>query len=798
MEDNKRQFFKNATPEVQDENFELFVSLVKDLKEDSYYLSKVFSDSDRNVLKKHSLELAEVMSENKENLIVIENIWKFLDKECQKQKISILKYAMNELLMQDEKEDSFKIWKATDYEIQEMLLNEFLDRYDDKEKNNLIFKGLNGLLSQENFETMLAKNGVLVDDIEDVYRLYHSIFKMNKNVNETIDLNMFDSKILGVFDLEKLARITTYPEVQSKIVEYSKVPGFCSVMGAIDDDNWVMELDGVLKNIDNYPELFDDISKEEIDEKSAKRLVQVFSQRENYFNISTVAEARNYFEIKKDICLKILNNEMVENLSPMLEQYSDEERKRFAILEMMYGIDIEEARNLIEKYGKDIDKIDVDKYGRNVIVLKGIKRILECENIGEKYEENKSIIDNELEEIHYENIADLEKDCTDMYAQMYQEILYHPQESQKLGTVEYEGTKIKVYEVQGDFNMFVRAEGACDNTYDEPESFAEKLDNPSTQYHGNCKSFIRQDSIGIANSKGVKFGYSRCENGTLLLSAPWDIMSNGANTELSTASEKWSTNCGIQFRTPEEMINHTRHSYNEFDFEKLIYDEENHKFEGDKPQYIIYVKEPETDRKSDDKWRISKKAAAQMNLPIVILDREKNVQKEWERMQELQDILVGKLENKDNISESDLIENIVLKFENNVNSVKGSKILESKYFTGKQRQDMVNNIVKYIKSIENVDFDKYQKLFNKFRDVVQGEVDKTISNTGISVAVDKYGLGFLNALRQKCSMIEVERSKRDLKEAYKRNGIETSDLSKARKFLENEKDKEHNLSVRNR
>ncbi|MCI8759996.1 MAG: hypothetical protein HFJ34_02570 [Clostridia bacterium] len=785
--DNKRQFWKNATPKEQEENFGVFITLIEELKNEDYQLVKLFSETDKTVLKKYHIELLELMKQNKENFIIVENIWKNLNSNFQKENSNILKDTIKQLMIQNE--DISKIWKVTNGEVQSDMLDELLEKCDDLEKSMEILKGLKVLLPKEKWQVFLEKNEVSTDLIESSYKLYQTIFKMNKDVHETINLKMFDDKILQTFNLEKMARLTTYPKMQERIVSLSKIKGFDAVFKSINDDNWVMELDGVLKNVENYPELLKHIANEKIDEKSAQMLVQVFSQKENYFNISTVLEARNYFERREDICQKILNNEEIENLNPILKNYSDEDRKRFAVLEMMYGIDINEAKNLVEKYGKGIEKMDANQYDKSAIALLGIKRILECENIGAKYEENKTIFDNAREEIQYTNIADLEANCLNMYAKMYQQTLYQPQKDDKVEEVEYEETKIEVYEVQDDFNMFIRAEGAC-NGYEEPKDFAENLGMPSTRYHGNCKSFIGQDSISIANSNGVKFGYSNCKDGTLLMASPWDIMSNAANAEFSTASEKWNINCGIQLRTPKEMINHTRHGYNEFDFEKLIYNEQEQKFEGDKPQYIIYVKEPNIERQEDDKWRVSKKAAKQMNLPIVMIDREKCVKRDWEKLVALQNILLGKSENKDNISESDLIESIILKFENNVNSVRASKVLASKYFTMEQRRTITTNIVKYIKSLENVDFNRYQKLFNTYREVVQNETDKTISNTGIQVSEDRYGQSYLEALNKKCIQIENQRSKRFLVDKYQEVGIRQTDIIDAKIFLEVTKNKE--------
>lgn len=773
--------WKSATPKWQEENFEKFINIVQSLKDDNYYLFMLFSKTDNNVLKKHNHELIELLNQNKDNELIVENIWKVLDIEQQNNEIDLVKDVMNELLVQNR--DISRIWKSTKGEVQQKMVDELLQKHKELGKSDDILRGLNIPLSPKNFQIFLEQSGVSTDNIDCIYELYLSIFKINNDINETIDFNMFSSEILDMFNLEKMARITTYPELQRKIIELNKVKGFDSVIKTINDENWLMELDEILKNVENYPELLKNMPNEEIDEKSAEMLVQVFSQKKNYFNISTIADANNYYEIRKEMCQRILNGDENEISRLILPDSSPEDRKRFAILEMMYGIDIDEARNIVEKYGKDAEKIiDSKEYSREALILTGIKRILECENISEKYEENREIINSQLENIEYKNLAQLEADCINMYSQMYKEVLYHPKKDDKIGEEEYNGQKIDVYEITEDFNMFVRADGAC-NGYEEPEDFSEKISNINTKYHGNCKSFIGQDSISIASSEGVKFGYSNCEKGTLLMCSPWDIVSNGANNNFSTASEKWDLNCGIQFRIPREMINNTRHTYNEFDFEQLVFDEKSQEFIGDKPQYVVYVQEPDVEREKDDNWRVTKKAAGQLQIPIVIIDREKCVQKEWEKVENLQNILLGKSENKDNVSDTYLMSQIITKFENNANSVRTSEKLSNEYFNSEQRNDMIKNIVGYIKSFEKVDFNKYQELFNTFKDIVENEVDKTISNTGKNVAEDRYGKEFLDAVKQRCSQIEEESKKRTLTDLYKEVGIEKRDLIESKRFL---------------
>ena len=136
MNDDKRKFWENATPEVQDENFEIFINLVQELKRDrnSYCLVNLILRSDKNILKKHSQELAELMNQSKEHIdiVVAEKIWKILDERYQKQQIGTLRYIMNEL--QDQGANIFRVWKSTKAEVQAEILDEVLNKCDNPQK----------------------------------------------------------------------------------------------------------------------------------------------------------------------------------------------------------------------------------------------------------------------------------------------------------------------------------------------------------------------------------------------------------------------------------------------------------------------------------------------------------------------------------------------------------------------------------------------------------------------------------------------------------------------------------------
>ena len=698
MED-KLRFWENALPEIQDKNISIFKELLEIHQNNEYYLHKIFNATNKAVLEHHSNELLELFKKYKDSDSIVQKAWESLDSRMQEDNTNILVDIINEREINGK--DISDIWKATNEKAQQQILDIMLQKAQGKKDFILqIWKGLNVELSEENFYAFINLMGLPIENFKQSYDTYKKIISLNPNINLTLDPNMLDDKVLNLFEAEKLVRICNYEELQKNILNLIKIPGCDKLIETVskDSDNWVMELDNIMKNISQFPELMYQIPNEKMNTDRIDMLIQVFSQRENYFNIKTSEEVENYFNIRNEICKKLLNETQIDNLHPIIANYSKEDQKRFALLQMFYGIDIQEARNLVEKYGKDVEEIlekqNEDKTASKIL---GIKRILECDNIKEKYAEYKEIINNELEDIEYSSIAMVEAECINMYAQMYDKTLYKLSELDKVFDEEYEGKKVEVFEINKDFNMFVRTNGAC-NGWNEPENFATQRQNSNTLNHGNCKSFVGQDCIAIAKSTGPKYGYSYCEENSLLLAAPWDIMSNAANKEFSTASTKWDFNSGIQFRIPQKMIDHTRYGYNEIVSERLIYDEQTETFKQDKPQYIVYVQEPEKNRQEDDQWRISKKAASQLGIPIVIIDREKFAKREAEKIKNLEDIFLGKAENTEQLTEKELIERIIVKFENNSIGIQSSESLCRKYFTVEQRTNMVKNIWGKIKT----------------------------------------------------------------------------------------------------
>lgn len=267
---------------------------------------------------------------------------------------------------------------------------------------------------------------------------------------------------------------------------------------------------------------------------------------------------------------------------------------------------------------------------------------------------------------------------------------------------------------------FVRSEGAY-TYWEEPDDFLKAINTPSIDYHGNCESFIGQDSISIARPKGPIYGYFNSRG--MLLQAPYDIGSDMANTSFDVVNGK--TGLPAKFLAPQQMIDSTRHGHNEFVFERLAYNSKTDKLEKRKPNCIIWIEEGE-EKSNNKRWKMTKKAAAQIGVPIVIINRERFLIKEEQKISEmLNEFLNPKEDGEKVIAIEKNLSKIITKFENNYTGNLFAKTeLKEKYFTPEQREILLNEIETKIEDLKKEDLNKYYKCIKEMKEVAVSEISK--------------------------------------------------------------------------
>lgn len=642
-------------------------------------------------------------------------IFEYLDEVIENEKNNILNGKINEAQIKEyEKElniDSSMMQKNPFWALNAVYYSipvELQHRY--KKDINEFLK--NNIYKLENDNNKLT--------IEFMKRMIES----NEDLFFTLDNRFLESdKYITKLGAEKYEVIVSYPNIQSIIAnfndDYFEMFSSCinyssdfSKTDKEDTGDWVPIAYDLCSNLNNknFKEINDEIVKLKFDNLSEdlkNKYLSIITKEKNWFEITTIDELENFEEIKKQVCKKILENpEDLKGLPASIRGLDKKERIIFARLQLEYGIDLIEARNLVEKYADGLsDNQKREEIGK---LLLNIEKII---NIDE--EEIHSLLnfdEKNIRKTDYRLLLNLEAKCRESYLDEYNNVTYNPAghlEDETQIVAEYNGKKIKVFEPKENFNMVIHALGAYSDK-SEREDYKVDWNMPKIGNHGLCTSFIGNNNLGTARVVNVMYGFSNFSPEQLLLSAPWDIISRNANTMFSTSDVKYNFENGVKFFSPSLQIDNTRHTHNEIVFDRRQFEKGEHSKKM-QPSYIVYMpdylngKKPEeidaiiNNRdealkeymEKDERWKEAQKAAAQFDVPIVIVDRAVCAERESKKISEL----VNSFEETKDMS---LISKIITEFENNrAGNRDYHKEITQKYFSEEILED-------YIGRIENV------------------------------------------------------------------------------------------------
>ena len=140
-------------------------------------------------------------------------------------------------------------------------------------------------------------------------------------------------------------------------------------------------------------------------------------------------------------------------------------------------MDFESARNLVYKYGKDIDEILKGQYANENVTkeLKNLKTILSLtkEEAQTLYDENKKTIQG-WENIEYSASVHIEEQALQLFEKLYNDEI--KLEETPLESIKYNEKNVEVSEITGDFKAFFRVEGAYNANWREPENFNDSFE----------------------------------------------------------------------------------------------------------------------------------------------------------------------------------------------------------------------------------------------------------------------------------------------------------------------------------
>lgn len=457
--------------------------------------------------------------------------------------------------------------------------------------------------------TELYLNFTIKDDLnnnslDEIIDEYSKILKIDPSVLKG-KLELLLSKndeilttILPKMLLEKTERIplnhfmtiTLYPDLQYEILqlndqEFYTVERILNYTNNSDIDITSI-LYNVLKNIKHYKKLV--TNSQNITDEQIANLIYILQRENNIFNINDIEEL-TYTLFAEKILSKF------SEYDKQIEQETNLDKLKEMLLLKKYGLDIEEAKFITERYCLDKNIVlnsELDEYLKTIII--DLYDILDCNNIEElKFYYNTS----DILLADYRSMIYLEAQIRKEYAKLYSKQLYklqdsellenqkhlisNPESLEQLSKVNYKGTKPKIYILSEDFNLEIHALGAYSG-YERPADFLEDWDRPKMASHGVCTSFIGNNQIANARAHHPILGFDTINGNSLLLSANYDIGSSSANLSYKTSKEMVTN-----FLPPKELIDYTRHTHNEIVIERMKY--ESGVICKKKPSYIVYL-----------------------------------------------------------------------------------------------------------------------------------------------------------------------------------------------------------------
>lgn len=555
--------------------------------------------------------------------------------------------------------------------------------------------------------------------------LLKELLSRNHNLLETLDIRMLNKDIVNLFGKANLERIITNESLQSDILELS--PEQLQIYHYILNYH-LADFNERIANLNIYP--CQNITLNELknlDEKDSLKAISIILSNSN-FTLSSLSELNSFYEKRKQMCKQIIDNpknieieykkEFSSNneityfpfeLLYEMQDLSDLDRTKYAIIEAKYGMNLEKAKILCNAFGKDIDKIEQSEDTR---VIQELKSILQENDI-----DTLKQIDLSENYANYEGTINIVPNLRNAYLHQYQETLYHLNNEDYIGTqsVKTKGKKtdIKIYNVLGknndraNFNMIITSLGGI-YSYNHDYTDLKSDWNRATKNHTISCSYIGNGFLGVVDENYL-LAFSDIKENELLRASNQDLAGADASCNIED-------NLDV-FLTPENEIASSK-IYNELLVERKI--QKDGKLVNRKPTYAVFIAKTIDDIKDDknDRWQETKRMAAELDIPIAVIDGTQCTKLEFEKVQEM--IKLVKEEKR-----MDLIPEIIHKIENNRAAQSGIlKNVRNEIFSNEKIKQCLEEIIGTIITSDTNTFNQGIEEFAKVTKTIKGFYQK--------------------------------------------------------------------------
>ncbi len=414
----------------------------------------------------------------------------------------------------------------------------------------------------------------------EVKELLEDLLTRNRGLLETLDIRMLHKDMVSLFSKPTLERIITDEPLQRNILELSqeelRTYAYLLNYKVVDINERIGNLfPFVCKNID-INEL------QTLNEADRLKAVSIILSNSE-FRLSNLNELDDYYEKRRNMCEEIINqpdivkqeyhkdlnseNEISHfpfDLLYEMNQLSDLDIVKYAIVEAKYGMSLEKAKLLCSAFSKNVNEIEQSEDTR---IIHELKAILKEEDIKELRK-----IDLGEDFKNYVGTINIIPNLKNAYIHKYQETLYQIKEEDYIGSQSIKLKKrkkadIKIYNALGkdndkaDFNMILTSLGGIyflNHNYDDLKDDWDRADKNHTI---SC-SYIGNDFLGVVYDNYL-LAFSDITENELLQSK------NDDGATVDSAFYHWYDLSESEFLTPRNQINSSK-IYNELLLERKI------------------------------------------------------------------------------------------------------------------------------------------------------------------------------------------------------------------------------------
>ena len=461
-----------------------------------------------------------------------------------------------------------------------------------------------------------------IELLEKSIKFYNS----NVEISNTLNPKFLSEATISHFSKLQIEVLSCYSKLQEEIINLNYNPRdlktiivYELVSEFKDDMEWIIVLENVIKNINSkeFASLFSDLKDREVSYEDRKKILYLLNYG-NHLDISNYSELQSIDTIREEYINMLIKRDTVGSL-------------KSAYLEKVYGIDLPTAINFVKLYGESLNGQSLDDISNEdkhlFEILSNMKKIINTNNT--------EILKNYLSsvktiKVSYDLMVVFENRLKKVYTDAFNKSFTKPKAEDKAITNIPDEEKFEIFYAAGKdgkkkTRLMITSIGAYTGMT-EPDDYYASWNVAKIASHSCCCSYVGEKNLGTAEVKYCCLGFTDYEQGTLQLSAPYDLCSASVPDQY-TVSATYSS----MYLMPDDILDYTRHTHNETVWErrKITAGESLSKKQ---PSYIVYFVDNFEDRLTDDEakrqWESVKKAAENfasngIPLPIMVIEREK-------------------------------------------------------------------------------------------------------------------------------------------------------------------------------